>query len=120
MTEQQSAPIALGTYVKVSDGQPRPPERFTRKLKDWKYDNYEGVVVQASEGLTYTVQAPTDRGWAASGYIVLLRSGVPARKVTPVPGIGLVALNGKGISATVDINSVIRRLAEASSAAAAA
>jgi hypothetical protein len=37
-------PIPVGTYVRVSDGTPRPPERFHKKLKEWQRTNYDAVV----------------------------------------------------------------------------
>lgn len=39
---------AIGRRVKVSNGQPRPPERFNRKLSDWKHDNFTGILVEVS------------------------------------------------------------------------
>jgi hypothetical protein len=46
-----SAP--LGTVVAFSDGTPRPPERFNKKLRAWKSRNGTGLLVskRASEGV---------------------------------------------------------------------
>jgi hypothetical protein len=35
--------IPVGTVVSVSDGTPRPPERFVKKLSSWRTHNYLGV-----------------------------------------------------------------------------
>lgn len=35
----------IGKRVRVSTGEPMPPARFTRKVRDWKYRNYEGILV---------------------------------------------------------------------------
>ncbi|MET0259385.1 MAG: hypothetical protein ABW179_12485 [Methylobacterium sp.] len=35
----------LGALLLVSNGQPRPPERFNRKLSNWKSENYAGTLV---------------------------------------------------------------------------
>lgn len=37
-------PLPKGTKVRVSDGTPEPPARFTRKHASWKARNYEGYV----------------------------------------------------------------------------
>jgi len=35
---------AEGTLVHVSDGTPRPPERFNKKLQAWEHNNYSGIL----------------------------------------------------------------------------
>ena len=35
---------AIGKRVQLSDGTPRPPERFNKKLQAWKNTNYEGTL----------------------------------------------------------------------------
>ncbi|WP_019998516.1 hypothetical protein [Aureimonas ureilytica] len=35
----------LGATLLVSNGKPRPPERFNRKLSDWNRENYVGTLV---------------------------------------------------------------------------
>ncbi len=37
---------AIGTIVHVSDGTPRPPERFNRKLAAWEGRNYSGILTE--------------------------------------------------------------------------
>ncbi|EZP69562.1 hypothetical protein BV96_04102 [Sphingomonas paucimobilis] len=36
----------LGSLIRYSNGEPRPPERFTRKLKAWNNDNGIGRLVE--------------------------------------------------------------------------
>jgi len=49
-TEQ--ATFKVGQLVQVSNGQPKPPARFTRKLADWNLDNYKAEVTEI-ESPTY-------------------------------------------------------------------
>jgi hypothetical protein len=41
-----SAP--LGSIIRFSNGEPRPPERFTRKVAAWENDNGSGRLVECS------------------------------------------------------------------------
>jgi len=36
----------LGSLIRYSNGEPRPPERFTRKLKAWTNDNGVGRLIE--------------------------------------------------------------------------
>ncbi|GLT01026.1 hypothetical protein GCM10007897_24170 [Sphingobium jiangsuense] len=36
----------LGSLIRYSNGQPRPPERFKRKLRDWEGENGTGRLVE--------------------------------------------------------------------------
>lgn len=47
------ATAALGTIIRFSDGTPRPPERFNKKLRAWEGRNGVGKLVckRASEGV---------------------------------------------------------------------
>lgn len=45
-------PLKVGDRVKVSNGQPKPPERFNRKLATWNCRNYTGTVK--------AIEAPSD------------------------------------------------------------
>ena len=38
--------FSVGDRIRVSNGLPRPPERFNRKLRDWKDANYTGEIVE--------------------------------------------------------------------------
>jgi len=38
----------LGSLIRYSNGEPRPPERFTRKLKAWNNDNGIGRLIERS------------------------------------------------------------------------
>lgn len=80
MTETSILP--RGTQVRVSDGTPRPPDRFKRKLAEWETKNFDGVVsnYQPEYG-GYTVQKGNFGGW-----IRVFTSGVRAEKITVIPG----------------------------------
>ena len=43
----------IGDRVLVSNGQPRPPDRFNRKLAAWKNENYAGHVHEIREVRDY-------------------------------------------------------------------
>lgn len=108
MNQQVSHPLPLGTQVTVSDGTPRPPERFKRKLADWKHNNYTGVVTEHTAGQTYTVQQKPNEGWNPNAWMLIFRSNTPALKVRPIAGACLAPLTGNGCSATVDAAALIR------------
>lgn len=40
--------FSVGDRVRVSNGLPRPPERFNRKLRDWKDNNYTGTITEVT------------------------------------------------------------------------
>ena len=40
----------LGSLIRYSNGEPRPPERFTRKLKAWNNENGMGRLVERYPG----------------------------------------------------------------------
>lgn len=40
----------LGAIIRFADGQPRPPERFKRKLRDWETRNGTGRLVERNAG----------------------------------------------------------------------
>jgi hypothetical protein len=46
----ESAP--LGSLVRYSDGQPRPPARFTRRLETWRQTNGQGILVKKAPSRT--------------------------------------------------------------------
>lgn len=49
----------LGSLIRYSNGEPRPPERFTRKLKAWNNDNGIGRPVErAAEAIRPTWRSP--------------------------------------------------------------
>lgn len=97
--------LPLGTQVTVTDGTPRPPERFNKKLTDWRYKNYEGVIVEVREGL-YTVQRKPDDGWASrvARCCVFLQSGTRPERVKPIQGAFLAPLNNAD---SVDLDAMI-------------
>ena len=40
----------LGAKIRFSNGEPRPPDRFTRKVRAWEENNGSGTLVQWSPG----------------------------------------------------------------------
>lgn len=40
----------LGAKIRFSNGEPRPPDRFTRKVEAWENDNGTGTLVEFSPG----------------------------------------------------------------------
>jgi hypothetical protein len=49
----------LGSLIRYSNGEPRPPERFTRKLKAWNNDNNIGRLVErTAEEVRPTYRSP--------------------------------------------------------------
>jgi hypothetical protein len=46
----ESAP--LGSLVRYSDDQPRPPARFTRRLETWRQRNGQGILVKKAPSRT--------------------------------------------------------------------
>ena len=49
----------LGSLIRYSNGEPRPPERFTRKLKAWNNDNGIGRLVERTvEEVRPTYRSP--------------------------------------------------------------
>lgn len=44
MDIEQAKQLAIGQPVRVTNGQPRPPERHKRKLRAWESRNYDGTV----------------------------------------------------------------------------
>lgn len=48
--EQIYRTAPLGSLIRFSSGEPRPPERFTRKLKTWEHENGTGRLVERHPG----------------------------------------------------------------------
>ncbi|MCC4232608.1 hypothetical protein LL253_07880 [Sphingobium soli] len=49
----------LGSLIRYSNGEPRPPQRFTRKLKAWNHDNGIGRLVErTAQEVRSTRQSP--------------------------------------------------------------
>lgn len=53
MTRQNHTQFHVGQRVAVSNGQPKPPERFNRKLAAWKHSNWIGHVHEIEEECSY-------------------------------------------------------------------
>ena len=64
--------FSVGMRIVASDGSPRPPDRFNRKLADWKNRNFSGYISEISEprepyqphgGLVVKRDDVPDRSW---------------------------------------------------------
>ena len=44
--DEKSALENIGKDIHRSDGTPRPPARFTRKVRDWELNNYSGILTE--------------------------------------------------------------------------
>lgn len=65
----------LGAKIRFSNGEPRPPDRFTRKVRAWEEDNGTGMLVQWSPGSeNRTWSSPPTFGLHIATYA---SSGVP-------------------------------------------
>lgn len=102
----ESGLLPLGTQVSVSNGQPRPPERFNKKLSKWKSENYEGVIVRFQYG-GYTVHGKPADGWSPKSIFIILHSGTPPHKVTAIPGACLAPLKHDGYEKSLDVPALM-------------
>lgn len=90
----------LGAVVRFSDGTPRPPDRFKNKLRAWKSNNGDGMLVEktpASDRFPATIKLHT--GDFGSSGIVVMRTYVcylvtdPRRfEIASVPPAGTVRI----------------------------
>lgn len=65
----------LGAKIRFSNGEPRPPDRFTRKVRAWEEDNGTGTLVQWTPGYdNATWSSPPTFGLHIATYA---SSGVP-------------------------------------------
>lgn len=64
----------IGKLVHVTDGTPRPPERFNKKMETWKHTNYSGVLTEVKPNWDNTGY---QRGITTlnKGYMVVVQSG---------------------------------------------
>jgi len=102
-----SAPLAIGTQVRVTNHEPMPPTRFTKKLREWTSHNYEGAVVRI-EGDRYTIQSKPAAGWGSLTFIVMLHSGMPRSRLVPMEGAPLLPVRGDSMDACVDPSAVVQ------------
>ena len=77
--------IPLGTVVSVSDGTPRPPERFTKKLDAWKTKNFLGVYCGLDLTGWHAIQELPD-SLAKLAYLVIKRPTPTLDRVSVVDG----------------------------------
>jgi hypothetical protein len=92
----------LGALIRFSDGTPKPPARFTKKLAAWENNNAVGRLTAksgASQMGNHMMPATFalhmgDYAWAFD------RCG-PCRIMTQAPGLVLVPLAARGVAASV-------------------
>lgn len=78
----------IGKPVRVSDGTPRPPERFNRKLAAWKNRNYDGILEKVEPSYHNPSRLVADiRMPDIGGIIRMVYSGVPIEKITLIEEI---------------------------------
>ncbi len=70
MARQNHTQFHIGQRVAVSNGQPKPPERFNRKLANWKHDNYIGFIKEIE----------AERSYSPYGRLILKRDDYPDGK----------------------------------------
>lgn len=101
----------LGSVIRYTDGQPRPPERFRKKLASWKQNNGSGRLIKkmpAMERPTYAMPATFtlhEGDFGANGTIVIvvhrsysIQSSLKFEIVEPpAPGSVLVLTSFQGI-----------------------
>ena len=55
--DRKTAEANIGKIVHRTDGTPKPPARFTRKVKDWENRNYSGILTEVTDGYDDTGRA---------------------------------------------------------------
>ena len=79
----------IGKLVTVTDGTPKPPARFNRKLAEWETRNFTGKLIKVYEGWsdlpstagrTFADIEVTNLGW-----IVVVKSGIDVNRVSLAP-----------------------------------
>lgn len=96
-------PIQPGTKVRVSDGNPQPPARFNRKLREWQNNNYDAVVVGEQPASQWRPE-PEYRLQHCdylSGFMLVFRSAT-ADKVKPIEGAERYIVKDHGMDQIVE------------------
>lgn len=86
-----------GLTVRITDGQPKPPARFNKKLREWEGRNYLAVLIE-DEGTRYAEEGSWRfRMYSEErliGYIQFHGHRAPSC-IIPIPGLPLVPVNGE-------------------------
>lgn len=100
--ENKILPIQPGTKVRVANGQPMPPARFNRKLKEWKNHNYDAVVVgeRAADRFIPVPQYRLQQCGYLSGMVLVFRYA-EAEDVAPIEGAERYIVREQGLDAVV-------------------
>lgn len=72
----------IGAVVAWSDGTPRPPDRFNRKLSDWKKRNGRGTLVRKRPGMDLGPDMAIPHCFVLDEGDVGA-AGIPARRIRP-------------------------------------
>lgn len=95
-------PIQPGVAVHVRDGAPKPPDRFHKKLAEWKHRNYDAVVIGEEPACKYRAY-PVYRVQEINhinGYLRIMRDAKPEH-VVEIAGAKRYEIKGEGINAIV-------------------
>lgn len=95
-------PIQPGVAVHVRDGTPKPPDRFHKKLAEWKGRNYDAVVIgeePAGKYRNYPVYRLQKLAYI-NGYMRVLCDAKPEH-VVEIAGAKRYVIEGEGIDAMV-------------------
>jgi hypothetical protein len=74
--------IRLGEAVRVSNGEPRPPHRFTQKLQKWESANFSGIYLGEVSG--HRLVQVFGRSLRDMGAAVFIRWLEPTSKMTSI------------------------------------
>lgn len=74
--------IRLGEAVRVSNGEPRPPDRFTQKLQKWQSSNFTGIYLGDVHG--HRLVQAFGRTLSSMGAAVFIRWISPACQLAPL------------------------------------
>lgn len=95
-------PIQPGVAVHVRDGAPKPPDRFHKKLAEWKARNYDAVVIgerPADKWVDHPVYHVQKLAYI-NGFMRVMASAKPEH-VAEIAGAKRYEIEGEGINAMV-------------------
>lgn len=109
--------IRLGEAVRVSNGAPRPPERFTQKLQKWRSSNFTGIYLGEVHG--HRLVQVFGRSLSNMGGAVFIHWIDPACRLAPLDPEATrfpVFTPGEPVRASALIDSQTQRLRVATDA----
>lgn len=90
----------VGTIVRATCGNPKPPTRFKKKLASWQADNFYGIVTRHDEFIGQPALA-VERIQRIGGHM-RCTTILPPCCAIPVEGAPLAPVTGNGYSAEID------------------